>query len=120
MWLHYVSLVMRRYTVLRPLRGYVLIEEIKEEGKTAGGIYTAEKAQDKPAKGRVLAMGAVPLEDQRLQVELLKVDKIDSYKSPNFINKTVAFNRWATKEVTDTDGKKYQLVAFGDLLAIYE
>lgn len=103
---------------LRPLRGYVLLEEIKEEGKTAAGIYTAEKAQDKPAKGKVLAVGLPTLELVEIAEKLNQANFRMSVEVAE--NNIVAFNRWATKEVMDTDGKKYQLVAFGDLLAIYE
>lgn len=105
--------------MLKPLPNYCVIEEIKEEGKTASGIYRAEKAQDKPAKGKVIARSLI----MTTTTSFLSFETDATWSSELAALKPgaiVVFNPWATKEVTDTDGKKYQLVAFGDLLAIYE
>jgi co-chaperonin GroES (HSP10) len=106
--------------MLKPLPNYCVIEEIKEEDKTASGIYRAEKAQDKPAKGKIIAYSGIYFSPNNdflfTKKDMTFAREISTLK----VGAIVAFNRWATKEVTDTDGKKYQLVAFGDLLAIYE
>lgn len=44
-------------TNLKPLAGYVLVKRMEEESQTASGIVLAESAKEKPAKGKVLAVG---------------------------------------------------------------
>lgn len=105
--------------MLKPLPNHCVIEEIKDEKKTVGGIYRAEIAQDKPAKGKVIARSPImPTTTDFIMLEKGAnwYDELKALK-PGAI---VAYRRWTTQEVTDTDGKKYQLATFGDLLAIYE
>lgn len=105
---------------LKPLPNYFIIEEIKDDNKTASGIYTGEKAQEKPAKGKIIALPAIiyiPKEFIFIKTNTSFMKEVEELFKKGMI---VSFKRWATQEIKDTDGKPYQLVAFDDLLAIYE
>ena len=41
----------------RPLHDRVLVERVKEESKTAGGIIIPDTAKEKPQRGEVVATG---------------------------------------------------------------
>ena len=41
----------------RPLHDRVLVERVKEDTKTAGGIIIPDTAQEKPQKGNIVALG---------------------------------------------------------------
>ena len=42
---------------IRPLHDRVLVERIEAESKTAGGIIIPDTAKEKPAEGKVVAVG---------------------------------------------------------------
>ena len=42
---------------LRPLQDRILVQRVKEEGKTKGGIIIPDTAKEKPIEGRVIAAG---------------------------------------------------------------
>lgn len=42
---------------VRPLQDRVLVQRIEEENKTAGGIIIPESNKEKPAEGKVVAVG---------------------------------------------------------------
>jgi chaperonin GroES len=42
---------------IRPLGDRILVQRIKEEGKTKGGIIIPDTAMEKPQEGRVVAVG---------------------------------------------------------------
>ena len=48
---------------LKPTAGYLLIEPLEKEVKTASGIYLPENAGEKPQKGKVIATGASTCSD---------------------------------------------------------
>lgn len=43
---------------LRPLGNRALVKRVKNEERTAGGIYIPDSAQEKAQKGHVVAVGA--------------------------------------------------------------
>ena len=43
--------------MIKPARGIILVEPIKDTEKTAGGVYLPQSAQDKPMKGKVVDVG---------------------------------------------------------------
>jgi chaperonin GroES len=45
-------------STIRPLQDRVLIRRIKEEEKTKGGIIIPDTAKEKPAEGKVVAVGS--------------------------------------------------------------
>jgi len=45
-------------TTVKPLQDRVLIKRIEEETKTAGGIIIPDNHKEKPAEGKVIAVGS--------------------------------------------------------------
>ena len=91
---------------LKPTAGYLLIEPLEAETKTAGGIYLPDTASEKPQKGRVLAVGGPEI-----------MEKGAKRQSPVKINEVVIYKKWGGNEVK-IDGREYLFVKFEDILAI--
>lgn len=92
---------------LKPAPGYLLIEPLDKEVKTAGGIYLPETAGEKPQKGKVMAVGAKGYQDGH---------EVESFAK---VNDTVLYKKWGGNEVK-IDQKEYLFVKFEDILAIEE
>lgn len=45
-------------TSIRPLNDRILLQRIEAEVKTAGGILIPDNAKEKPAEGKVIAVGS--------------------------------------------------------------
>lgn len=95
---------------LAPLANYILIEPIdKEDQVTSSGLVLPEKAKEKPAKGRVIAIG-IYMKNENFN--LVK------YQSIN-IGDIVVFHRWSGQDIREGE-KEYKLVEFKDLMGVYE
>ncbi len=90
---------------IKPTAGYVLIETLEAETKTASGIYLPDNASEKPQKGKVIAVGASVFNDKH------------EIKSPAKLNDVVYYKKWGGNEVKIL-GKEYLFVKFEDVLAI--
>ncbi len=90
---------------LKPTAGYLLIEPLEKETKTASGIYLPDNAGEKPQKGKVIAVGNAVYQDGREVVSPAKLDEVVLYK------------KWGGNEVK-VEGKEYLFVKFEDILAI--
>ena len=90
----------------KPTAGYLLIEPLEKEAKTASGIYLPETAGEKPQKGKVLAVGAPEI-----------TDKGAKRTSPVKLNDTVIYKKWGGNEVK-IGNIEYLFVKFEDVLAI--
>lgn len=90
---------------LKPTAGYLLIEPLEKEVKTASGIYLPENAGEKPQKGKILASGSSTFTDGQ---------KIEF---PAKVGDTVLYKKWGGNEVK-IEGKEYLFVKFEDVLAI--
>ncbi len=90
---------------LKPTAGYLLIEPLEKEIKTASGIYLPDNAGEKPQKGKVIAAGGSISQDGR------------EIESPAKLNEIVLYKKWGGNEVK-VDGKEYLFVKFEDVLAI--
>ena len=55
---------------IRPLNDRVIVQRLEEEDKTAGGIIIPDSAKEKPAQGRVIAVGPGKLSDTGDRVAL--------------------------------------------------
>lgn len=55
---------------IRPLDDRVVVEPLQAESKTAGGIVLPDSAQEKPQRGKVLAVGPGKLLDSGNRGEL--------------------------------------------------
>ena len=93
---------------LKPAAGYLLIEPLEKEVKTASGIYLPDTAGEKPQKGKVLATGGTEV-----------VEKGASRKSPCKVGDIVIYKKWGGNEVK-IGNIEYLFVKFEDVLAIEE
>ena len=96
---------------LQPTPGYLLIEPLEKEIKTASGIYLPDNAGEKPQKGKVLAMGSVQCTDCKCS------DCKCTGETPCKVGDTVLYKKWGGNEVK-VENKEYLFVKFEDLLAI--
>ena len=97
---------------LKPTAGYLLIEPLEKEVKTASGIYLPDNAGEKPQTGKVVATGASGCSDCKCSCDC----KIES---PAKVGETVMYKKWGGNEVK-IEGKEYMFVKFEDILAVQE
>ena len=91
---------------LQPTAGYIIVEPLEAETKTASGIYLPDSASEKPAKGKVLAVGPDEITESGTK-RLSPVKKGD----------IVFYKKWGGNEVKIA-GKEYLFTKFEDILAI--
>ena len=93
---------------LRPLQDRILVERVKEEEKTKGGIIIPDTAKEKPAEGKVTAVGngKVGEDGKRIKLEIKKGDRI-------------LFGKYSGTEVT-IDGQEYLIMREDDVLGVIE
>ena len=91
---------------LLPTAGYLVIEPLEAETKTASGIYLPDSAGEKPQKGLVVAVG-----DDEITEKGIK------RTSPVKVGDTVIYKKWGGSEVK-IDGVEYLFSKFDDILAI--
>lgn len=90
---------------LKPLAGYALIKPEEAAEKTASGIYLPDNAQERPAKGKVIAIGSAVKHPEHEEKAEFKVGDVVIYK------------KWGGDELR-LDGEDYKLVKFEDVMAI--
>jgi chaperonin GroES len=88
---------------LQPTAGYILLEPVKAQKKTASGIYLPDSHDEKPQEAKVLAVGP---------------DKPKT-KAPCKKGDLVIYKKWGGDEVKMGVGEKeYLFCKFEDILAI--
>ncbi len=93
---------------IRPLHDRVLIKRVEEEQKTKGGIIIPDTAKEKPAEGKVIAVGnGRVLEDGK--VRPLDVKPGDR----------VLFGKYSGTEVK-VDGEELIIMREDDILCVLE
>jgi chaperonin GroES len=94
---------------LKPMNDYLLIEPIKEDEVTKGGIVIPETAREERAiKGKVIAVGPGKLNEKGERIPLIIKE-----------GQTVIFKKYAPDEIK-IDDKEYYFVREDDVLAIIE
>jgi len=88
---------------LKPLADRVVIEPMAAETKTASGIYIPDTAQEKPQKGKVLAVGT-GTKDEEMKVK---------------VGDIVLYGKYAGTEI-NIQNDKYLIMRQSDILAIIE
>jgi chaperonin GroES len=93
---------------LRPLQDRILVTRVKEEEKTKGGIIIPDTAKEKPAEGKVTAVGngKVGEDGKRVKLEIKKGDRI-------------LFGKYSGTEVT-IEGQEYLIMREDDVLGVIE
>ena len=100
---------------IKPSRGYCLIEPIEADEVSAGGVLLPGRMKDMPIKGKVLAVGDVPIDLARLVLEF----NIPIPDKPIKVGDTVIFKRFVDNRIKE-EGKELLLVKFEDILGVYE
>ena len=91
---------------IKPLHDRIIVEAAAKEEKTAGGIILPDNAQEKPQRGKVLAVGPGKRLDSG---QLAPVDVKEG--------DTVLYGKYSGTEVT-VDGKDYVILRAEDVLAV--
>ena len=92
--------------MFKPLNDHVLVKRLEQESVSKGGIIIPDTAKEKPAKGRVIAVGSGKLDKsgKRMPVEV-KVDEI------------VLFGKYSGSEVK-LNNEDYIILREDDILAV--
>ena len=93
---------------LKPLQDRILVQRIEEEKTTKGGIIIPDTAKEKPAEGKVAAVGngKVGEDGKRIPLEIKKGDRI-------------LFGKYSGTEVK-IEGEEYLILREDDVLGIIE
>ncbi len=91
---------------IRPTAGHILVEPVEAEKKTASGIYLPDSSEEKPMKGKVLAVGPDEITDSGTK-----------RKSPAKVGDYIIYKKWGGSEVKIAE-EEYLFAKFEDILAI--
>jgi chaperonin GroES len=93
---------------LRPLQDRILVQRVEEETTTKGGIIIPDTAKEKPAEGKVVAVGNGKLSDdgKRIALEIKEGDRI-------------LFGKYAGTEVK-IEGEEYLIMREDDVLGVID
>lgn len=93
---------------LRPLQDRILVQRVEEETKTKGGIIIPDTAKEKPAEGKVVAVGNGKVGDDGNRVALeIKVDD------------RILFGKYSGTEVK-IEGEEFLIMREDDVLGVIE
>ncbi len=91
---------------LRPLQDRILVQRVEEETTTKGGIIIPDTAKEKPAEGKVIAVGngKVGEDGKRVALEIKTGDRI-------------LFGKYSGTEVK-IDGEEFLIMREDDVLGV--
>ena len=92
----------------RPLHDRVVIRRVEQEGKTTGGIFIPDTAQEKPMEGEIVAVGP-GARDEKGTLVPLDVKKGDR----------ILFGKWSGTEIK-LDGEDLLIMKESDIMGIIE
>jgi chaperonin GroES len=93
---------------LRPLQDRILVKRVEEETKTKGGIIIPDTAKEKPAEGKVIAVGNGKVGGRR-QTHSIEIKKGDR----------ILFGKYSGTEVK-IEGEEHLIMREDDVLAVIE
>ncbi len=93
---------------LRPLQDRILVQRVEEETTSKGGIIIPDTAKEKPAEGKVVAVGngKIGEDGKRIALEIKKGDRI-------------LFGKYSGTEVK-ISGEEYLIMREDDVLGIID
>ena len=91
---------------VKPTAGHILVEPVEAEKKTTSGIYLPDSSEEKPMKGKVMAVGPDEITESGTKK-----------KSPVKVGDYVIYKKWGGSEVKIA-GEEYLFAKFEDILAI--
>lgn len=91
---------------LRPLQDRILVQRVEEQTTTKGGIIIPDTAKEKPAEGKVIAVGNGKIGEngQRVALEIKNGDRI-------------LFGKYSGTEVK-IEGQEYLIMREDDVLGV--
>jgi chaperonin GroES len=91
---------------LRPLQDRILVQRVQEETTTKGGIIIPDTAKEKPAEGKVIAVGngKVGEDGKRIALEIKAGDRI-------------LFGKYSGTEVK-IEGEEFLIMREDDVLGV--
>jgi chaperonin GroES len=93
---------------IKPLYDKVLVERLKAEEKTAGGIVLPDTAREKPTEGRVVATGEGRITNDGAQI------------APTVkIGDRILFGSYAGTDIK-AEGKEYLILDESEILAVVD
>lgn len=97
---------MSKKSKIRPLQDRIIVERMAPEDKTSGGIILPENAQERPQRGRVVAVGKGKVRDdgQVSPVDLKEGDEI-------------LFGKYSGVEIK-IEGSEYLIMREDDVLGV--
>jgi len=91
---------------IRPLHDRIIVKRTEEEEKTKGGIIIPDTAKEKPAEGKVIAVGEGRIKKDGTKIPLdVKVGD------------RILFSKYAGTEVK-IDGEEHLMMREDDILAV--
>ena len=93
---------------LRPLNDRILVKRVEEETKTKGGIIIPDTAKEKPAEGKIVAVGVGALNNDGIRVPL-EVKKGDR----------ILFGKYGGQEIK-VEGEEYLIMSEQEVLCVIE
>ena len=93
---------------IRPLNDRLLVQRLEEEETTSGGIIIPDSAKEKPAQGKVVAVGPGKVNDAGERVELQVKE-----------NDVILFSKYGGTDVK-LGGEDYLIMREDDVLGIVE
>ena len=91
---------------IKPLADRVVVQPDAAEEKSEGGIILPDTVQEKPQKGKIVALGAGKISDSG---ELIKPEvKVDD---------KVLYGKYSGNEIS-LDGEEYLIMRESDILAV--
>jgi len=94
---------------IKPAAGYVLIEPEETVKKTSSGIVLPESHDEKPQKGKVLAVGPK-------EICGCGTDKCEK-EAPCRVGETVVYKKWGGNEYR-VEEKELMFIKFEDVMAV--
>jgi chaperonin GroES len=93
---------------LRPLQDRILVQRVEEETTTKGGIIIPDTAKEKPAEGKVIAVGSGKLgeDGKRVPLEIKAGDRI-------------LFGKYSGTEVK-IEGEEFLIMREDDVLGVID
>jgi chaperonin GroES len=91
---------------LTPLQDRILVQRVEEEEKTKGGIIIPDTAKEKPAEGKIVAVGKGKVDEKgkTIPMEVKKGDR-------------VLFGKYSGTEIK-IEGEEYLIMREDDVLGI--
>jgi chaperonin GroES len=93
---------------IRPLHSNVLVERLEAEEKTKGGIIIPDTVKEKPAEGKIIAVGSGSRDESG---KLIPLDVK--------VGNKVLFSKWGGTEIK-VNGQDLLILKESDILAIIE